>query len=106
MIARRRMAIPTGPAAQRPSEAGPGGRGAAAADGGNGVRGGDESVEEGTWFDAAEAVAWGRRRAPKVYLRVHQPVHQHRFVRAGDILVRLRADRPHDRYVLYSAGEV
>lgn len=41
------------------------------------------------WDDAVEAIAWGRERAPEVYLRIDTRVHSYRYARAGDLLVRL-----------------
>jgi hypothetical protein len=65
----------------------------------------DRPAEEGPgWRTAAEAIEWGRKRAPTVYLRVHLAAYSYRYVRAGEILVRLQAPVD-DRFVIYSAGE-
>jgi hypothetical protein len=65
----------------------------------------DKPAENGpSWRTAAESIAWGRKRSPTVYLRVHLATYSYRFVPAGDVLVRLHAPMD-DRFVIYSAGE-
>jgi len=65
----------------------------------------DQPAEEGPgWRTTEEAIMWSRKRAPEVFLRVHLAVHSYRYVRAGDIPVRLHAPVD-DRYVIYCAGE-
>lgn len=65
----------------------------------------DRGAEEGPgWTNAADAIAWGRRRAPRVWLRVHQRVHRFRYVVVDELLVRLHAPTDDDQ-VIYSAGE-
>jgi hypothetical protein len=62
--------------------------------------------EEGPgWHSAEDAIAWGRKRAPVVLLRLHESVSSYRFVRVDDLVVRLHAPVKSD-YVLYSAGEM
>jgi len=56
------------------------------------------------WATAAEAIAWGRKRAPTVWLRVHRSIHSYRYVQVDGLLLRLQAPVCDD-YVIYSAGE-
>ena len=65
----------------------------------------DRVAEDGPgWLTAAEAIAWGRKRAPLVWLRVHRSTYSYRYVQVGSVLVRLHAPLEDD-YVIYSAGE-
>lgn len=62
-------------------------------------------VDEGPGWNSSEgAIAWGRKRAPAVLLRLHESISSYRFVRVGDLVVRLHAPVEAE-YVLYSAGE-
>lgn len=66
----------------------------------------DEWFEEGPgWPTAAEAIAWGRHRAPLVYLRIDLDVHTWRCAWVDGMRVRLPAPSE-PRHVHYSAGEV
>ena len=62
-------------------------------------------LEEGPgWTDPREAIAWGRKRAPHVFLRLHRTTFSYRYYRAGDLVVRLLAPPSHS-HTIYSAGE-
>src|SRR5438874_7998704 len=65
----------------------------------------DHVAEDGPgWQTASEAVSWGRKRAPAVWLRVHRNIYSHRYAHADSILFCLQAP-VRDDYVIYSAGE-
>jgi len=65
-----------------------------------------ETVVQGPgWETGVQAVAWGRKRAPIVLLRIHRVALEYRYQRVGDLLVRLHAPVDHD-YIHYDAGEV
>ena len=50
----------------------------------------DHVAEDGPgWQTASEAVSWGRKRAPAVWLRVHRNIYSHRYAHA-DSIPRLR----------------
>ena len=56
------------------------------------------------WSNAADAIAWGRHRAPWVILRVELEVHTWRYAWVDGLPIRLPAPIDH-RTVQYSAGE-
>jgi hypothetical protein len=63
------------------------------------------AFEEGPgWAGAAEAIAWGRKRAPRVLLRVHRRVYCYRYLPAAGLVLRLHAPACDD-HAIYSAGE-
>ena len=62
------------------------------------------SGERAEWDSIEAAIAWGRRRAPIVSLRVDQAVYSHRWEWVGDLLVRLNLPVT-IRHRWYSAGE-
>lgn len=65
---------------------------------------GGSFVEGPGWDSAIDAISWGRRRAPEVYLRVHAVRHEYRYVKAGELVVRLHAPN-NSGYRIYDAGE-
>src|SRR5215217_7000241 len=62
------------------------------------------AVEGPRWIDREEAISWGRKRAPGVYLRLHRATFSYRYYRAGHLMVKLNAP-PSTSYTIYSAGE-
>src|SRR5215208_380595 len=66
---------------------------------------GPEFEEGPGWNTAEEAIAWGRKRAPVVLLRLHESISSYRFARIGELVVRLHAPVESD-FVIYSAGEL
>jgi len=62
------------------------------------------AVEGPRWTDPEEAISWGRKRAPGVYLRLHRATFSYRYYRAGHLMVKLNAP-PSTSYTIYSAGE-
>jgi hypothetical protein len=56
------------------------------------------------WTDPAEAIAWGRKRAPYVFLRLHRATFSWRYYRAGPLTLRFQAPTA-STFVYYSAGE-
>jgi hypothetical protein len=64
-----------------------------------------EDLEQGpSWTDPEEAISWGRKRAPHVFLRLHRATFSYRYYRAGDLMLKLKAP-PSSSYVIYPAGE-
>lgn len=43
------------------------------------------------WVDPQDAIAWGRSRAPEVYLRFEVRIHKHQYLRADGMPLRLNA---------------
>jgi hypothetical protein len=61
--------------------------------------------EEGPgWATAAEAIAWGRRRAPEVLLRLDRNTYRHQYLQVDGLILRLAAPAESES-VTYAAGE-